>query len=131
MGTLTKADQIAIVTKRRLSDRIFRSILIFGGTTSFFVLLAIFLYLVQRSMPVLREFGIGFVTNSIWYSGDGFPASQGSTDPAVFGLFPMAYGTLLIRINSDGHCCSHISHACFGYFLLHAKENRFGCDICR
>jgi phosphate transport system permease protein len=95
---LSKADQIVIVTKRRLSDRIFRSILIFGGLTSFFVLLAIFLYLVQRSLPVLREFGLGFATNSVWYSGDGFPASQGSSDPANFGLFPMAYGTILIAL---------------------------------
>jgi len=96
--TLTQADQIEIVTRRRLSDKIFRGILIFGGTTSFFVLLAIFLYLVQRSMPVLREFGLGFATNSVWYSGDGYPASQGSADPANFGLFPMAYGTLLVAL---------------------------------
>lgn len=95
---LVEKDQITIVTKRRLSDRIFRGVLIFGGTTAFFVLLAIFLYLVQRSAPVLREFGLGFVTNSIWYSGDGFSASSGSSDPAVFGLFPMAYGTLLIAV---------------------------------
>ena len=97
-SVLTQADQIPIVTKRRLSDKVFRAILIFGGTTSFFVLLAIFLYLVQRSAPVLREFGLGFATNSIWYSGDGFPASQGSADPANFGLFPMAYGTLLVAL---------------------------------
>ena len=95
---LHESDQITIVTKRRLSDRVFRGILIFGGTTAFFVLLAIFLYLVQRSLPVLREFGFGFVTKSIWYAGDGMSASSGSSDPAVFGLFPMAYGTILVSI---------------------------------
>lgn len=96
--SLSEADQINIVTRRRLSDRVFRAILVFGGTTSFFVLLAIFIYLVQRSLPVIREFGLGFVTNSVWNSGDGFPASQGSTDPAQFGLFPMACGTLLVAL---------------------------------
>ena len=99
-AAVTERDQIQIVTKRRLSDRIFRGVLIFGGTTSFFVLLAIFIYLVQRSLPVLREFGIGFVTSSVWNSGDGFPASQGSQDPAQFGLFPMAYGTLLVALTA-------------------------------
>jgi phosphate transport system permease protein len=96
--SLQERDQIVIVTRRRLSDRVFRAILVFGGTTAFFVLLAIFLYLVQRSFPVLREFGFGFVTNSVWYSGDGFSASSGSPDPANFGLFPMAYGTILVAL---------------------------------
>jgi phosphate transport system permease protein len=90
--------QIEISTKRRLSDRIFRGVLIFGGLSSFFVLLAIFLYLVQRSLPVLKEFKLGFFTNSIWYSGDGNSASSGSLDPANFGLLPMLYGSLLVAV---------------------------------
>jgi phosphate transport system permease protein len=87
-----------ITTTPRLSDRIFRSVMTFGGIFSFIVLAAIFAYLFLRSTPVFREFGLGFITNSQWVSGDGLPASAGSTDPAVFGLFPMLYGSTLIAV---------------------------------
>jgi phosphate transport system permease protein len=87
-----------ITTTPRLSDRIFRAVMTFGGIFSFIVLAAIFAYLLLRSAPVLREFGLGFITNSQWVSGDGLPASAGSTDPAVFGLFPMLYGSTIIAV---------------------------------
>ena len=87
-----------ITTTPRLPDRIFRAIMTFGGIFSFLVLGAIFIYLFQRSAPVFQEFGFKFVTGSQWVSGDGLPASQGSQDPAVFGLFPMLYGSLLVAV---------------------------------
>jgi phosphate transport system permease protein len=95
---VTEPERRVISTTPRVADRIFRAVMTFGGVFSFIVLAAIFFYLFQRSAPVFQEFGFKFISGSQWVSGDGLAASQGSTDPAVFGLFPMLYGSVLIAI---------------------------------
>lgn len=81
---------------RRVSDRVFRGILIAGGLAAFIILSGIFGYLAKSATPVLKAFGFEFFTGSVWYSGDGLLASEGSVDPAQFGLLPMLWGSLLI-----------------------------------
>ena len=89
---------VPFVVKRRLSDRIFRGVLIGGGMTSFIVLTAIFGYLFAQSAPIFREFGWDFVFGSGWYLGDSVLPSQGSIDPPVLGLWPMLWGSILIAL---------------------------------
>lgn len=87
---------------RRVSDRVFRGILVAGGLAAFIVLSGIFGYLAKSAAPVLKAFGASFFTGSIWYAGDGLLASEGSVDPAQFGLLPMLWGSLLIAIVAVG-----------------------------
>lgn len=89
---------LPFVVKRRLSDKIFRGVLIGGGLTSFLVLTAIFGYLFAQSAPIFREFGWSFVFGSGWYIGDSLLPSQGSIDPPVLGLWPMLWGSILIAL---------------------------------
>ena len=89
---------MAIYVNRRLSDRAFRGVLIVGGVSAFVVLSGIFGYLAKSAMPILQAFGFKFFTGSSWYAGDGLLASEGSIDPATFGLFPMLWGSLLIAL---------------------------------
>ena len=92
------ATPMAIHVNRRFSDRTFRAVLIVGGVSAFVVLSGIFGYLAKSALPILQAFGVKFFTGSSWYAGDGLLASQGSIDPATFGLFPMLWGSLLIAV---------------------------------
>lgn len=87
-----------IPTPRRLSDRVFRGILILGGLAAFIVLTGIFGYLAASAAPVLRAFGLEFFTGSAWYAGDGLLPGEGSMDPPAFGLLPMLWGSVLIAV---------------------------------
>jgi phosphate transport system permease protein len=80
---------------RRMSDKVFRAILIIGGLSAFIILSGIFSYLAIAAAPVISYFGIDFFTGSSWYQGDGLLPDQGSVDPPSFGLFPMLWGSVL------------------------------------
>ena len=92
------ATPMAVHVNRRISDRAFRGVLIVGGVSAFVVLSGIFGYLAKSALPILEAFGFKFFTGSSWYAGDGLLASEGSIDPATFGLFPMLWGSLLIAL---------------------------------
>ena len=83
---------------RRLSDKFFRAILIFGGLFAFVVLAGIFSYLFSTARPVLELMGFDFLFTSTWYTGDGLLPSQGSIDPPRFGIAAMIWGSLLISV---------------------------------
>ena len=87
-----------ITVRHRLSDRVFRGVLVFGGLTAFLVLTGIFGYLAMSAGPVLKAFGLDFFTGSSWYAGDGLLPSEGSMDPPSFGLLPMLWGSVLIAL---------------------------------
>lgn len=83
---------------RRLSDRVFRGILILGGLFAFIVLAGIFGYLFSTARPVLEFMGLDFLFTSNWYAGDGLLPSEGSIDNPNFGIAAMIWGSLLIAV---------------------------------
>lgn len=89
-----------VTTKPRFTDQVFRGVMTFGGLSAFIVLGTIAIYLVSRSMPVWREFGVEFVSKSVWNSGSGEAPSVAGADGAQYGLAPMLYGSFLTSIIS-------------------------------
>jgi phosphate transport system permease protein len=95
--TETPPEPFKFKVQKRLSDRVFRGILITAGLVSFVTLAGIFGYLARSAAPVLKVFGAKFFTSSVWYAGDGLMPAE-SADPAQFGILPMLWGSLLISI---------------------------------
>ena len=72
------------VDKTHISESIFRKILYLSGVSMLFLLFAIFLTLLIRSLPAIRTFGLSFLYGSKW-------------DPVLseFGSLPFIIGTLI------------------------------------
>jgi len=72
------------VDKTHISESIFRKILYLSGVFMLFLLFAIFLTLLIRSLPAIRSFGLSFLYGSKW-------------DPVLseFGSLPFIIGTLI------------------------------------
>ena len=82
-------------TKPRLSDKVFRGIVTGGGLTSLLILGLITLFLAYRGFEVLKEEGLGFITNAEWsISTD----DAGNVLESSFGLSAMLVGTILCSL---------------------------------
>ena len=68
----------------RLGDTIFRTTLFVAATSILLIVGAIFLMLVQNSLPSMSKFGLGFLYGSEW---------KPSQD--IFGALPFIYGTVV------------------------------------
>jgi len=84
-----------IHTEPRRSDKVFRGIVTGGGLSSLAILGLIAIFLGYRGFEVLRQEGIGFITNSDWsISTD----DAGNVLESNFGLAAMLAGTILCSL---------------------------------
>ena len=84
-----------IQTEPRRSDKVFRGIVTGGGLSSLAILGLIAIFLGYRGFEVLRQEGIGFITNSDWaISTD----DAGNVLESHFGLAAMLVGTILCSL---------------------------------
>ena len=84
-----------IHTEPRRSDKVFRGIVTGGGLSSLAILGLIAIFLGYRGFEVLRQEGIGFITNSDWtISTD----DAGNVLESHFGLAAMLVGTILCSL---------------------------------
>jgi phosphate transport system permease protein len=84
-----------ISTEPRRSDKVFRGVVTGGGLTSLLILGLITLFLAYRGFEVLKEEGLGFITNAEWsISTD----DAGNVLESSFGLSAMLVGTILCSI---------------------------------
>jgi phosphate transport system permease protein len=84
-----------ISTEPRLSDKVFRGVVTAGGFSSLAILGLIALFLAYRGFEVLKEEGLGFITNAEWaISTD----DAGNVLESHFGLSAMLVGTILCSI---------------------------------
>lgn len=84
-----------ITTEPRRSDKVFRGVVTAGGLLSLLLLGLIAIFLSYRGFEVLREEGIGFITNSDWsISTD----DAGNVVESHFGLAAMLVGTILCSL---------------------------------
>ena len=84
-----------IHTEPRRSDKVFRGIVTGGGLSSLAILGLIAIFLGYRGFEVLRQEGIGFITNSDWsISTD----DAGNVLESHFGLAAMLAGTILCSL---------------------------------
>ena len=84
-----------IHTEPRRSDKVFRGVVTGGGLSSLLILGLIAIFLGYRGFEVLRQEGIGFITNSDWsISTD----DAGNVLESHFGLAAMLVGTILCSL---------------------------------
>lgn len=84
-----------ITTEPRRSDKVFRGVVTAGGLSSLVLLGLIAIFLSYRGFEVLREEGLGFITNSDWsISTD----DAGNVLESHFGLAAMLVGTILCSL---------------------------------
>ena len=84
-----------ITTEPRRSDKVFRGVVSAGGFSSLAILGLIALFLAYRGFEVLKEEGLGFITNAEWaISTD----DAGNVLESHFGLSAMLVGTILCSI---------------------------------
>ncbi len=82
-------------TEPRRSDKVFRAVVTTGGLTSLVILGLITIFLGYRGFEVLRQEGLGFITNSDWsVSTD----DVGNVVESNFGLAAMLVGTILCAL---------------------------------
>ena len=84
-----------ITTEPRLSDKVFRGVVSAGGFSSLAILGLIALFLAYRGFEVLKEEGLGFITNAEW------TITQDESANVVeshFGLAAMLVGTILCAL---------------------------------
>lgn len=67
-----------------LGDKIFRTVLLIAAASILLIVAAIFVMMVQNSMPTIERFGIGFLFGREWK-----PAQE------EFGALPFIYGTVV------------------------------------
>jgi len=84
-----------ISTEPRRSDKIFRGIVTAGGLSSLVILGLIAIFLTYRGYEVLRQEGIGFITNSKW---EIVTDETGNIVESHFGLAAMLVGTILCSL---------------------------------
>ena len=84
-----------ISTEPRRSDKVFRGVVTGGGLSSLVILGLIALFLAYRGFEVLREEGLGFITNAEWSITLDESANVVESN---FGLSAMLVGTILCSI---------------------------------
>ena len=95
MTTLVPPAPRELTTEPRLSDKIFRAVVTAGGVSSLAILGLIAVFLGYRGFEVLRQEGIGFITNADWsISTD----DAGNVIESHFGLGAMLVGTILCAL---------------------------------
>lgn len=76
--------------ERSPADRLYRAVALGAGSTTLIVIALIFVFLVVRAWPALREVGIWeFLTTKEWFPAD---------DPPRFGVAALLYGTVLVAL---------------------------------
>ena len=86
-----------ISTEPRRSDKVFRGVVTGGGLSSLVILGLIALFLAYRGYEVLREEGLGFITNAEWSITLDESANVVESN---FGLSAMLVGTILCSLVS-------------------------------
>lgn len=81
-----------ITTEPRRSDKLFRGVVTTGGLSSLVLLGLIALFLGYRGFEILRQEGLGFITNSDWKI---LTDDAGNVTESHFGLAAMLVGTIL------------------------------------
>ena len=82
-------------TEPRWSDKVFRAVVTAGGLSALVILGLITVFLGYRGFEVLRQEGLGFITNSDWsVSTD----DAGNVLESNFGLAAMLVGTILCAL---------------------------------
>jgi phosphate transport system permease protein len=95
LTTLVPPTPRELTTEPRRSDKIFRAVVTAGGISSLAILGLIAIFLGYRGFEVLRQEGIGFITNSEWsISTD----DAGNVVESQFGLAAMLVGTILCAL---------------------------------
>lgn len=84
-----------ISTEPRRSDKVFRRVVTGGGLSSLIILGLIALFLAYRGYEVLREEGLGFITNAEWSITLDESANVVESN---FGLSAMLVGTILCSL---------------------------------
>jgi phosphate transport system permease protein len=84
-----------ISTEPRRSDKVFRGVVTSGGLSSLLVLGLIALFLAYRGFEVLKEEGLGFITNADWSITLDESANVVESN---FGLSAMLVGTILCSL---------------------------------
>jgi phosphate transport system permease protein len=84
-----------ISTEPRRSDKVFRGVVTGGGLSSLVILGLIALFLAYRGFEVLREEGLGFITNAEWSITLDESANVVESN---FGLSAMLVGTILCSL---------------------------------
>jgi phosphate transport system permease protein len=84
-----------ISTEPRRSDKVFRGVVTSGGLSSLFILGLITIFLAYRGFEVMKQEGMGFITNSEWAIT--FDESGNIID-SNFGLAAMLVGTILCSL---------------------------------
>ncbi|MSO28869.1 MAG: phosphate ABC transporter permease subunit PstC [Candidatus Planktophila sp.] len=94
MATLIPSPR-EISTEPRRSDKVFRRVVTGGGLSSLIILGLIALFLAYRGYEVLREEGLGFITNAEWSITLDESANVVESN---FGLSAMLVGTILCSL---------------------------------
>ena len=84
-----------LTTEPRRSDKVFRAVVTTGGLSSLVILGLIAIFLGYRGFEVLRQEGIGFITNSDWSI---TTDEAGNVTDSHFGLGAMLVGTILCSL---------------------------------
>jgi len=79
-------------TEPRRSDKVFRGVVTGGGLSSLVILGLIAFFLAYRGFEVLKQEGLGFITNAKW---EIFTDDTGNVVESHFGLSAMLVGTIL------------------------------------
>ena len=92
MTTLVPPAPREITTEPRPSDKVFRGLVTAGGLSSLVILGLIAIFLGYRGFEVLRQEGLGFITNSDWSV---TVDENANVVDSNFGLAAMLVGTIL------------------------------------
>ena len=92
MTTLVSPAPCEITTEPRPSDKVFRGLVTAGGLSSLVILGLIAIFLGYRGFEVLRQEGLGFITNSDWSV---TVDENANVVDSNFGLAAMLVGTIL------------------------------------
>jgi phosphate transport system permease protein len=84
-----------LTTEPRRSDKVFRAVVTTGGLSSLVILGLIAIFLGYRGFEVLRQEGLGFITNSDWSI---TTDDAGNVTDSHFGLAAMLVGTILCSL---------------------------------
>ena len=95
MTTLVPPAPREITTEPRRSDKVFRGLVTAGGLSSLVILGLIAIFLGYRGFEVLRQEGLGFITNSDWSV---TVDENANVVESNFGLAAMLVGTILCAL---------------------------------
>jgi phosphate transport system permease protein len=95
LTTLVPPAPRELTTEPRRSDKVFRAVVTAGGVSSLAILGLIALFLGYRGFEVLRQEGLGFITNSDWSI---TTDDAGNVTESHFGLAAMLVGTILCAL---------------------------------